>query len=205
MTALATAAPPAAPTWRIHRYPSALIDRLSLADGRRVTLRPVLPQDADAESQLLQRLSPRSRWLRFHGTVNRLPDGVLQAMTAVDYRQHLALVAEWTGPDGEPQLVADARYVVTADTPGVAEFAVAVADDWQGQGLGRQLLQRLARHAAAQGLQVLEGRVLLDNRPMLGLLRSLGATLHRASDDAGVVVAQVRVDRMGSSSPTAGR
>lgn len=195
------AAAPAAPTWRIHRYPSALIDRLTLADGRTVTLRPVLPQDADAESQLLQRLSPRSRWLRFHGAVNRLPEGVLQAMTAVDYRQHLALVAEWTGPDGEPQLVADARYVVMPDSPTSAEFALAVADDWQGLGLGRQLLQRLARHAAAQGLQVLEGRVLPDNRPMRALLLRLGATFHHARDEVGVLLARVQVESPGSSSP----
>ena len=57
MTALLAAV--AAPEYRIHRYPSALIDRVSLADGRVVTLRPVLPQDADAERSFVGDLSPR--------------------------------------------------------------------------------------------------------------------------------------------------
>lgn len=79
--------------YRIHRYPSALIDRLTLADGRAVTVRPVLPQDADAEQAFTMSLSPVSRRQRFHGAVKLLPDWLLQEMTAIDYQRQVALVA----------------------------------------------------------------------------------------------------------------
>jgi GNAT superfamily N-acetyltransferase len=176
--------------YRIHRYPSLLIDRVSLADGRVVTLRPVLPQDADAEQTFVSALSPQSRRRRFHGAINELPETVLEAMTAIDYQQQLALVAEAVGDDGEARLVADARYVVTE--PGHADFAIAVADDWQGLGLGRTLLQRLAREACRQGVVRLQGTVLASNGPMLTLMRGWGAWLRADPEDADLLVATLR-------------
>ena len=78
----------------------------------------------------------------------------------------------------------EARYVLGHDRAGHAEFALAIADDFQGLGLGRALLQRLAAHAAANGVGVLFGHVLEDNAPMLALMRRLGATL--VPSDGGV-------------------
>ncbi len=182
---------PVAPApYRIHRYPSMLIDRLSLADGRVVTLRPVLPQDADAEQRFIRTLSPQSRRRRFHGAVNQLPAPVLEAMTSIDYQQQLALVAEASDDDGEMRLVADARYVV--DDDGCAEFAIAVADDWQHVGLGRTLLQRLARHACRQGIRHIDGRVLASNGPMLALMRRWGASFRADPDDSDLLIATLR-------------
>lgn len=189
MSAVWAVAAAAAP-YRIHRYPSMLIDRVTLADARVVTVRPVLPQDADAEQSFVSRLSPQSRRLRFHGAVNALPDSTLQSMTAIDYQRHLALIAESFDDDCTPRLVADARYVV--DDAGGAEFAVAVADDWQHVGLGRAVLRRLGRHARRQGLQYLEGAVLAGNGPMLALMRRWGASMRPDPDDADVVIATLR-------------
>jgi acetyltransferase len=186
----ARAKPIDAAPYRIHRYPSLLIDRVTLADGRRVTLRPVLPQDADAEQTFIGTLSPQSRRRRFHGAVNELPEPMLEAMTAIDYQQQLALVAEAVGDDGESRLVADARYVVTG--AGRADFAIAVADDWQRIGLGRILLQRLARQACRQGIGQLQGTVQASNGPMLTLMRSWGALLRADSEDADLLVATLR-------------
>jgi len=176
--------------YRIHRYPSLLIDRITLADGRTVTLRPVLPQDADAERTFIGALSPQSRRRRFHGAINQLPGHVLEAMTAIDYRQQLALVAEAADDDGEARLVADARYVVTE--PGHADFAIAVADDWQHVGLGRTLLRRLARQACRQGIGHLQGTVLASNGPMLSLMRGWGASLRADPEDTDMLVATLR-------------
>jgi acetyltransferase len=189
MSALPKAIGAAAP-YRIHRYPSLLIDRISLADGRMVTLRPVLPQDAGAEQTFIGALSPQSRRRRFHGAVNELPERMLEAMTAIDYEQQLALVAEAADGDGEARLVADARYVVTA--PGQADFAIAVADDWQHVGLGRTLLQRLGRQACRQGIGRLQGTVLASNGPMLGLMQRWGASFRAEPDDANLLIATLR-------------
>jgi len=178
----ATLAPP---PWRA--WAPAAGEQLVLADGRGVQVRPVRPGDAAAEQAFVTALSPTSRRRRFHGALKQLPTSVLRAMTAIDFRHHVALVAESDCADGAPRLVADARYV--RDDDGGAEFAVAVADDWQGQGLGRALLQRLGRHARLSGVATLRGSVLVDNGPMLALVRSLGAHLRDDHTDVTIVQA----------------
>ena len=92
-----------------------------------------------------------------HGAINQLPDSALRAMTTQIPQRHVALVAYTTTDDGLPHLLAEARYVV--EDEGEAEFALAVADAWQGQGLGRALVQRLAAHARAEGVPLLHGAV----------------------------------------------
>lgn len=167
-----------APPFRIHRYPAGLIDRLQLPGQRAVVIRPVLPQDAEAEQRFVGGLSLASRHKRFHVGLRQLSPATLRQMTEIDYRDHVALVAqvqdEARPAEAEPEIVADARYVRLAGTA-EAEFAIAVADEWQSLGLGRALMARLARHAKASGYAALVGDVLPENRRMLVLMRGLGA------------------------------
>jgi acetyltransferase len=159
--------------WRERPYREMLV----LREGRVVTLRPAHHSDKNALQSFFATLSPRSRLLRFHGGVNELPDAVLRAFTTQVPCQHVALVAMAAAHDGQQCLVAEARYVADVAAPGRAEFALTVADGWQGLGLGGALLRRLATHAASEGLEVLDGRVIAGNVWMLGLLRGLGASL----------------------------
>jgi acetyltransferase len=171
--------------------------RIGLADGRCARLRPVQPTDLQAEEAFVAALSPKSRRLRFHGAVKQLPLEALRALTAIDQRRHVAWVAEAGCADGARRLVADARYIVdewpavhpeAATGPGrSAEFALAVADDWQGVGLGKAMLQRLMRHARSHGLALLRGTVLVENAPMLALVARLGARVRSDHADASVV------------------
>ncbi len=66
---------------------------------------------------------------------------------------------------------------------GIAEFAVAVADDWQGKGIGRRLILRLRDAAQAAGLHLLRGDVLSENRRMLALMREFGFSSRRNPED----------------------
>lgn len=179
------------PGWR---YPSTLIDRLHLDDGREVVVRPVLAFDADAEQDFVRGLSPASRVRRFHFGLRELPPTMLRAMTVVDHDDHVAIVAEAFDDDDSPRIVADARYVRgPRDVPcHEAEFAIAVADDWQGAGLGRALMQRLARHAERRGVRRLVGDVLPDNRAMFAITESLDGRFERSPNGPGVV--RVRFD-----------
>ena len=122
-------------------------------------------------------------------TVNQLPPRVLKAMTQPDPKREVALVAEASADDGWPMLVADARYV--RGPAGDAEFAVAVADDWRREGLARELLQRLGRHARRQGVVTLRGSVMQGNEPMLALMREFGADVRPDFEDASTVVTQL--------------
>lgn len=168
-------------------YPVALIDRVQLADGRSVIVRPVLPQDAAGQQSLLDAMSADSRRMRFHGAVTQLPASMLHHMTAIDYEQQVALIAEALVDHDTTELIADARYVLHAAQPDRGEFAIAVADAWHGVGLGRVLLTKLAEHACRHGVRQLDGSVLLGNRAMLGMMEQLGAQFHVDPDDSSVI------------------
>lgn len=165
-------------------------ERIVLVDGRHVVLCPVDAKDASAEQEFVDALSPSSRYRRFHFGMRSLPEQLVRAMTEVDQWQHVALVAR---PDtSDDTIVADARYVRAADTD-EAEFALMVADAWQGIGLGREMLQRLVRHARASGVHRLFGDVLWGNEPMIALVRVLGGSLARHATDATLVRAQFQM------------
>jgi acetyltransferase len=161
------------------RFRSALIDRVRLTDGREIVVRPVLAFDAAAEQEFVRSLSPHSRLKRFHFGLRELPPSMLRAMTEVDHDDHVAIVAVAFDDDDAARIVADARYVRGPRDVRCheAEFAIAVADDWQGVGLGRMLMQRLARHAARRGVRRLVGDVLPGNRAMFGVAAALGCEL----------------------------
>src|SRR6185295_9972981 len=108
----------------------------------RVVVRPVLPQDEDLTTAFFRDLSAPARYDRFMTSLPELPPELMQRFTQIDYSNHLALVAE-VFADGRETVVAEARYVRGAD-PTVAEFAISVAEAWQGKRLARLLLGKLA-------------------------------------------------------------
>lgn len=137
-------------TYTIQRYPAELIEVARLPDGRPVTLRPVLPQDGDLVEQFFRELSPEARRNRFLGSLQEVPTSLLDRLMRVDYSSHLALLAE-VFSDGAEVMIGEARYVLDADRRS-AEFAIAVADGWQGQGIGRRLLTQVSCRARVRAL-----------------------------------------------------
>jgi acetyltransferase len=156
------------PHMAIHPYPVELEHEMRLRDGRLVRVRPIRPEDAARELRFFNRLSDKSRFQRFMQYVRELSPRMLARFTQLDYDRELALVALWEG-----EFVAVGRYAPNADGM-TAEFALAVADDWQGKGLGHKLLEKLCDAARAAGYRALYGQILDANRDMLALARHLG-------------------------------
>lgn len=157
----------------------------ALAGGRLARLRPISACDAAAEQAFFNALSLDSRHKRFHIGLRELSPALLKLLTEVDQSQHVAWVVEAVEP-GQP-VIADARYVHEAERPERAEFALAVADDWQGRGLGRRLVAHLAAHARRHGVRQLYGDILADNRRMLALMREFGARMQVHPDGPQLV------------------
>jgi acetyltransferase len=160
-----------------------------LANGRHALIRPVVPGDAASLREFVQRLSPQSRYRRFHGAMATVPDAMLQYLTDVDHDDHVALLAEARDASDSLKQVAEARFVRRTGNAdrSQADLAVAVADDWQRAGLGRCLLRWLAREADRVGIARLHAEVLADNRPMRELLGSLGWRLRSDRHDPRLV------------------
>jgi len=165
----------------IHPYPTELEGTLKLRDGSTVTVRPIRPEDAEPEQRFFEGLSQRSRYQRFMNQMAHLPPRMLARFTQLDYDRELALVA--IAPGGQ-EFIAVGRYAPNADGE-TAEFALTVADAWQGRGLGRGLLERLCECARAAGYRALLGSILHANQDMLVLAENLGFV--RSGRDGDVI------------------
>ena len=143
----------------------------SSVDTSQLEIRPIEPDDKEALARGFDRLSERSRYRRFLSPRGPLTQAELRYFTEVDHRNHEALVA--VAPDtGEG--VGVGRFVRSREDPAVAELAVAVADDWQGHGVGSQLTAELAKRAREEGVTCFTALALAENDAMLNLLRELG-------------------------------
>ena len=129
-----------------------------------LTIRELGPADEGLLDTLHEALSTRSRYQRYHGPKPRLAPRERTYLAATDGRDHVALVAL---AGGAP--VAAARFVRLRGAPDTADIAAEVADPRQRQGIGSDLIARLARRAAAVGVQRFTATVLSET----GLRRSL--------------------------------
>jgi RimJ/RimL family protein N-acetyltransferase len=162
-----------------------------LRDGLYLVLRPVTPAHSRLIREAFERLSNKTRHLRFFRAVSHLSDTDLDRLTRVDQFDHVAWGAtEVRGT--EPTGAALARFVRDGQDPCVAEFAIVVLDTLQRRGLGTVMLALLLVLAGSLGLRALRGVVLDDNEVMLGWMRSLGAEVVR--EDALVTVFELPVD-----------
>jgi len=149
--------------------------RTRLRDGSTVVIRPLSPEDRELLRSGFERLSARSRYLRFQTPLAELSDEQLSYLTAVDHHDHEALVA--LDPESD-DAVGVARFVRVSDN--VAECAIVVADDWQNRGLGGKLLDHLVQRAHEEGVERFTALVLAENSDALRLLERLGDTVRHS-------------------------
>jgi RimJ/RimL family protein N-acetyltransferase len=145
-----------------------------LRDGSAVLIRPVRGTDAPLLADGFARLSARSRQMRFLTPKHELTPAELGYFTEVDHHDHEALGA-LNYADGRG--VGIARYVRDAGDPQAAAIAVTIVDDWQGRGLGTELLARLADRARCEGIRRFTALVSADNAAAAGVLRNVSARL----------------------------
>lgn len=169
---------------------SAQTSTPALRDDRTAVVRPLIASDRQRLHDAFNRLSEESRYRRFFAPVRELSDDWLRYLVDIDHHDHEAIVA--LEPDSQ-QLVGVARYVRQAHGSDRAEAAVVVADDWQGHGLGRALLERLARRAREEGISHFTALVQADNRRALDLLAEIGPT--RRSMEGDLVELDIELPR----------
>jgi len=163
-----------------------------LRDGSQVQIREVRGSDAPLLADGFARLSARSRQQRFLSPKHSLSAAELRFLTEVDHHDHEAIGA-LSPADGRG--VGIARYIRDPGDPEAAEIAVTIADDWQGRGLGTELLARLSDRARQEGICRFTATIAYGNAAMATLLQNMGAEL--AGHDHGTVDYVVDLDRTG--------
>jgi acetyltransferase len=161
----------------------------------------VLPQDEDLTTTFFGDLPAPARYDRFMSPMRHLPPDLIKRFTSIDYANHLALVAE-VFADGREIVVAEARYARVGER--AAEFAVSVADQWQGQGLAKLLLSKLICRAATAGIDRMVGETLATNARMLHLARKAGFTVRRCPDVRGVMLLEKAIEAVALGTPCSG-
>jgi len=145
-----------------------------LRDGSAVLIRQVRGTDAPLLADGFTRLGAASRQMRFLGVKKNLSAAELRYFTDVDHHDHEALGAlDRAGGHG----VGIARYIRDADDPQAAEIAITIVDDWQGRGLGTQLLAQLSDRARQEGIRRFTALADAGNVAVAALLRNAGARL----------------------------
>jgi GNAT superfamily N-acetyltransferase len=158
-----------------------------LRDGRTCEIRALRPDDEAGMQAAVGRSSPQSLYRRFMGAKRSFSDRERAFFMNVDFINHVALIAVVIEAD-HASIVAGGRYIV--ETPGTAEVAFTVVDDYQGQGIGSVLLRHLAAIARRAGLKEFTAEVLSDNAPMLKVFDKSGlkASSQRSADGMHVVL-----------------
>jgi acetyltransferase len=198
----------------IRPYPRALEETLTLADGRRVFVRPIRPEDEPAHQAFHARLQPEDIRFRFFNLLREIPHSQMARFTQVDYDREMAFVA-LPAPAGAGEQGAGPAPAEVGETLGVvraitdpnndrAEFAIIVRSDRKGEGLGYALLEKMVRYCRERGTQELVGQVLPDNRPMLDLAQALGFESRFRPED-GAVEVRLALQRERAGRPPPGR
>ncbi len=143
-------------------------------------VRPIRPEDAPLLVELFESLSPKSVYMRFFSPLKHLPHNMLARFTQIDYDREIALVAL---PDSRLQekMLGVAR-VINERNQKHAEFSVVVADQWQGKGIGSELLKRCLAMAKERNIETVWGSVLTENAQMLKLGKKLGFKIKRVPE-----------------------
>jgi acetyltransferase len=168
----------------IRPYPSQYI--WPFRDG--ITIRPIRPEDEPLVLEFHRHVSDYSVYLRYFHPIQYSARTAHERLVRIcfnDYDREIALVAERQDP--EPQLLGISRLSKKHGLPQEAEFALLVADPYQRQGIGTELLTRLIQVARCEGIQRLAGEVLSENEGMRRLCRRLGFQLLPSPEDPGLL------------------
>ena len=157
-----------------------------MADGTDIVIRPIRPEDAGIEQEFVRGLSAESRYFRFMNSVQELSPSMLIRFTQIDYSREMALiaVAEQQGKEIE---LGVSRFTINPDGES-CEFALVIADNMGGKGLGSKLMTALLDAARSKGLRTMEGEVLKNNSSMLHLMSRLGFTCRASAEDNEITV-----------------
>ena len=162
-------------------YPSKYVTPWRLNDGTEVTLRPIRPEDEPIEHEFVRGLSSETSRFRFFQIIKDLSHEDLVRFCNIDYDREMAFIAEIR--EGDRKIEIGVSRLILESNKKRGEFAVVIADKYQGKGLGIKLVDMLIEVAREKGVEVIYGVVMSENLKMINLCESLGFTTHRKQDD----------------------
>jgi acetyltransferase len=159
----------------IRPYPEEYVRQEKMKDGTPLLLRPIRPEDVHLWQELVSGFSPETMRLRFFIAGQKITREMAVRFCFIDYEREIAIVAQIDQKGAQP-FVGVGRVATLPDRV-TANFAVAVGDRWQGQGVGSLLMDECLRIARERGIHRMTGETLPENRTVIGMLQRRGFKL----------------------------
>ena len=166
-------------------YPAGLERTWLAADGTRVRLRPLRPDDLDRELSFIKGLSQQTLYQRVQYFTREITRETAARLLELDYHDRMAIAAV-LGHFPDEEFIGVSRYARIEGTDG-AECAVVVTDAWHGRGVGTELMRSLAQAARDNGLRTLVGTSLGDNQRIHAWARRFGFDVRTEPNSGGYV------------------
>jgi acetyltransferase len=170
----------------IRPYPRELEESVPW-NGRRVTLRPIRPDDEPQHRRFLEALDPEDVRMRFFQSRREIGHSELARLTQIDYDREMAFIATAAGPGEQPETLGVVRAVADPDNV-QAELGIVVRSDLKGARLGEVLLDKIVRYCRSAGTLELMGYVLRENARMLALVKRNGFAVVPSAEPEAVKI-----------------
>jgi acetyltransferase len=167
-------------------YPSKYVTPWRLKDGTEVILRPIRPEDEPMELEFIRGLSTETSRYRFFQIIKDLPHEALVRFCNIDYDREMAFIAETTEIDSnhaQRRIEIGVSRLILDPNRKRGEFAVVIADKYQGRGLGTKLVDMLIEVAREKDVETIYGIIMSGNMAMIRLCEKLGFVTRREQDN----------------------
>ncbi len=166
-------------------YPTRYVLQTTLKDGRRVTLRPIRPEDEPLEREMLSSLSEESLKGRFFTVLKDISHEMLIKFCHIDYDREMAIVAEIYEND-KKRIIGIGRLIIEQGLER-GECAVVVHDHFQRRGLGLRLMDMLIGIGEEKRLKEVYAYVMSSNIKMLNLAKKMGFSIEPQPDNVCLI------------------
>jgi len=167
-------------------YPEGLEARRTTSSGQKLLLRPVKISDEPLLKDFFYSLSGESVYSRFFYPRREMSHEWLQEFVVIDYTKQMVILAVVEdSSSGREKIAGVGQYYVNEDLH-TAEVALVVGDEYQKNGVGKELLSYLTYLAKRQGILGFVAEVLSDNYRVFRLFDSMGFEIEKTRVESGV-------------------
>ncbi len=174
------------PKLAIRPYPNEYVSQWTLKDQSAATIRPIRPEDEPLMVKFHETLTERSVYQRYFQPINLADRIAHERLTCIcfnDYDREIALVVERANPkSGAPEILGVGR-LSKIPFHSEAEFAILIADAYQRQGMGSELLRLLLKIARQEKIAVVRAKIHPENHEMRRICERLKFHLVEAKDE----------------------
>jgi acyl-CoA hydrolase/GNAT superfamily N-acetyltransferase len=164
------------------RYPEELEGWGETKDGAKIFFRPIKPTDEPHLRDLFYSFSKETVYYRYFSYLTAMPHERLKHFVNVDYQTEMSILAI-DKRAGEEKVIGVAGYSVDKAT-NYAEYAIAMADEYQNKGYGSALFSYLIRVARMKGIKGFIGYVLDTNVRAYRLCYKMGLPVKAKWEDS---------------------